>query len=75
MYGFEHGEMLMGWGWFGMVLMWVIPVAIIVAMVRLFIWRPEGTSRQTAREILEERYARGEIERDDYLKRLGDLSK
>jgi putative membrane protein len=72
-----------GWGWGGM---WLGPifmllvlgglVAGIVALVRLFTGSgPSGdrTSR-SAREILDERYARGEIDREEYLRRRDDMA-
>ncbi len=35
--------------------------------------RPWGRSRSDARDILESRYARGEIQRDEYLQKKQDL--
>ena len=73
----------MGWGWGGM---WFGPLfmlavfALLVAFVVLLVrWLggdrglPSGATR-TAREVLDERYARGEIDRDEYLKRRQDIS-
>jgi putative membrane protein len=72
----------MGWGWGGM---WLGPlfmigllavfVAAIVALVR---WMDgsggDGAGRvRTAREILDERYARGEIDREEYQRRRDDI--
>jgi len=73
MYGFENGAMGMGWGWPGMLLMWIIPILLIVILLRVFSTRSGGPSQKSAREILDTRYAKGEIEREDYLARLGDL--
>ena len=72
----------MGWGWGGMwlgplfMIGWlVLLVALLVPVVR---WlggavalgaRPE----RTAREILDERYARGEIDREEYQRRRQDI--
>jgi len=72
MYGYEHG---MAWGWPGMILMWLIPILLIVLVVRLFIGGKNKAPRRSAREILDERYAEGKIERDEYLKRLDDLKR
>lgn len=73
----------MGWGWGGM---WLGPifmiallalfVAAIVALVR---WvggsSGDGAERvRTAREILDERYARGEIDREEYQRRRDDIA-
>ena len=71
------------WGWGGM---WLGPlfmlavlallVAFVVGLVRWFSGdrgAPPGTT-PTPREILDARYARGEIDRDEYTKRRQDLS-
>jgi putative membrane protein len=72
-----------GWGWGGMILgplfmlaVLALFVALIVALVR---WLsgdrgPSAGSVRTARDVLDERYARGEIEREEYLKRRQDLA-
>ena len=72
MFGFEHFGM--GWGGLGMVLVWVLPIFLIVLLVRYFAREREGKREPTALEILEARYARGEIDRDEYLKRRADLT-
>lgn len=61
--------------WFGplsMILWLAVLVALVVALVR---WLG-GTERplRSARDILDERYARGEIDRDEYLKRKQDIA-
>lgn len=74
-YGLMHG----GGYWLGMGLhglFWVVLVAIIAVMV---IWAVRSAGRPHAeaapgggpspREILDARYARGEIEQDEYLNR------
>jgi len=72
----------MWWGgggmWFGplwMILWLVLLVAGIVALVRWLVRPGASVSRQarSARDILDERYARGEIDRDEYMKRKQDL--
>ncbi len=72
MFGFEHFGM--GWGGLGMVLVWVLPIFLIVLLVRYFAREREGKREPTALEILEARYARGEIDRDEYLERRADLT-
>lgn len=71
-----------GWGWGGMLLgpLFMLAVlALLVAVVVLLVrWLGGGSgpalSPRTARDILDERYARGEIEREEYLKRRQDIS-
>ncbi len=74
-YGFDHMD---GWGWVPAVIGLVFLTAIIgllawfvVSMVR----RPIGTTSGGARALLDERYAKGEIDREDYLARRSDLDK
>ncbi|AHF80776.1 SHOCT domain-containing protein [Thermococcus paralvinellae] len=67
---------MMGFGYFGifgaifMLLFWV---AIIVAVVWFIKWiieqSPSGTSKKRALEILDEKYARGEIDDEEYERR------
>ncbi len=69
-----------GWGWggmFGMSLFWILVVVAIVALVRA-IWSggavAEPPQQKTALDILNERYARGEIEREEFEQKKRDLS-
>jgi putative membrane protein len=79
----EEGEWgwheMMGFGWFGifgaifMLLFWIL---IIVGVVWFIKWLVEqgsggsnGTSKKSALEILDEKYARGEIDDEEYEKR------
>lgn len=73
MYGYEHGAM--AWGWPVMMLMWLIPILLIVLIVRLLLGRKNKPPPGSARETLDQRYAEGKIERDEYLKRLDDLKR
>lgn len=73
MYGFEHGAM--AWGWTGMIFMWLIPFLLIVLLVRFFVGTSDGRTGGHGRDILDERYANGEIDRDEYINRRGDLAK
>lgn len=66
----------MGWGWLFLVLLVVGVVVLVVALVRSSsggarVQRPMGRSR--AREILDERYARGEIDATEYEERVERL--
>ena len=74
--------MMMGWGgWmapFGMII-WLLIVALIIAGI---VWLFRALTRQSsenigrrpsALDVLEERYARGEINRDEYLEKRRDI--
>ena len=65
------------WGWIGLILNLVIWVGLIAGLVMLVVWVirrarvpaagfPSNTGQPTAKEILQARYARGEINRDKY---------
>ena len=68
MWGFEH----YGMGW-GMVLVWLIPILLVAGIVYALRGR-NGTSGRTSLDILEARYARGEIDRETFLKQRADLT-
>lgn len=58
-----------------MLLFWVSVVAGIMLLLRWLLTRPsaDGTPRETVREMIERRYASGEIDRESYLKMLDDI--
>jgi putative membrane protein len=68
------------WGmWFGPLFMLAPLALVIIAVVVLIRWlggrTAEGGSRgYTRRDILDKRYARGEIDREEYLRRRDDIS-
>lgn len=72
-----------GMGWVGMVWGWVFLVVLIVGVVLLVIALTRGrgggkaerqpTGRSRAREILDERYARGELDTAEYQERLQQM--
>lgn len=57
---------------FGMLL---VPLLFLGLAALLLGWRPQVSSgpRRTARDILRERYARGEISREEYERMRADL--
>ncbi len=80
MMGYWYG----GLGWIGMVINLVISVALIFGLVFLVIWivkrlnnnnlgREPNNTASFAIEIVKERYAKGEITREEYQKLLTDL--
>jgi putative membrane protein len=64
----------MGFGWILMILFWAL---VILGVVGLFKWSTgrSGTRSKTAREVLQERYARGEIDQQEYQEKMLDLDK
>ncbi len=73
MWGFDRGGM-MGGGGLTMVLFWGVIIFLVVLSARWFDGRSlahhhGNAQRQTALEILEERFARGEIDKMDYAAR------
>lgn len=74
-----HGYDGMPWsgGMFGggifMLLFWVLVIAAVVALVAWGMRAASGRAGNSALQILEERYARGEIDREEYLAKRRDL--
>lgn len=66
------GSVALAWGLIG-ITFWLIPIALVVLLVR---GRrpPDRDSRGATVRLLEERYARGQITREDFLERRGVLS-
>ncbi len=81
------GPGMMGFGtfgWFGMILSLLFTVAVIIGIVWLVVWAvrraggnnmalPDQSAAPSAKEILQTRYARGELSREEYLAMLEDL--
>lgn len=82
---FEYGPQMMGWGggWYGMffgpLFMILVLVVVITAVVLLVRWladpwqgsgRPhQGASGRQALDVLKERFARGEIDKNEFEER------
>ena len=70
-----------GWGWFGMILFWLVPILLIALGLKYFFEggiRPNPGARdgrQGALDVLEERYARGEIDREEFIEKRDDLKR
>jgi len=85
-YEWGHGPGMMGYGygmgWFGPILMIAFWIAVIVGIVFLIRWlvlsaRPgsHGTAAgESALEILKKRYARGEINKEEFEEKRKDLT-
>jgi putative membrane protein len=50
----------------GMVVFWGAIILLVVLLARSFSQTGGGNKKKSAREILDERYARGEIDREEY---------
>ena len=79
------GPGLMGWGmmgWFGplfMIIFWVLVIVLIVLLIRSLLssnrTRSAGPNQEdSALEILKKRYARGEIDKEEFEAKKKDLS-
>jgi putative membrane protein len=76
-----------GFGWIGMILGMVVMVAVLIGLVLLVVWAvrrmggstsPQSaptSASQSALDIAQTRYAKGEINRDEYQQIVADLKK
>ena len=66
----------MGWGWFGFILMiafWVLVILGIVYLVKALTGRGASPKEETPLDILKKRYAKGEIDAEEFARRKKDL--
>lgn len=66
----------MGFGWISMILLWGLVILAIAALAKWLTQQPpSGRSPRdkSPLEILQERYARGEIDREEYEQKRQDL--
>ena len=83
-YAYTHPHMMGDWGWGGMIfgpIMGLLSIAVIVVVIVMVVrWLGgEGGARAAPRgraaiQILEERFARGEIDKDEFEERKRLLS-
>ncbi|MFJ4691556.1 SHOCT domain-containing protein [Streptomyces sp. NPDC088766] len=78
MFWYDHD--VGGWGWFamsaGMILFWALVITVVVLLIRALNSPRQHThtpAAPTPEEILRERLARGEIDEEEYRRRLGAL--
>ena len=74
MYGFDHGVWMLG-GWMVMLALWLLPFAILFLAIKIFFDKFKATAGKNALEILEEAYASGNINREEFLQKRDDLQK
>lgn len=67
-FGWMHG----GWFWGGQLLA-IAVVAVLVWVIIRATNRPDEPRHDTAEQILKQRYARGEISKEEYEQKLADL--
>jgi len=68
MYGFEH----FGAGW-GMILVWLVPILLIALVVRYGFGDRNGKPEPTPLDILKSRYAKGEIDQEEFQRKKQEL--
>ena len=67
------------WGMGGGMILWTLLIVAIVIVLVVFVARAAGPAQRpkdlddSPEEILKRRYAHGEIDRDEYERRLSDL--
>jgi len=79
MMGSTHmmGDFGFGFGWIFMIFWWVLVIVGIVALVKWIASASRGSSTRErgALEILKERYARGEIDREAFEQKQRDMKR
>jgi putative membrane protein len=78
-YGYEYG----GQGYFGMILMMLLGLLLIIGIVLLIVWLVHRSDTlggghyrsgtETPLDILKKRYAKGEIDKEEFEQRKKDL--
>ena len=64
-----------GWAWAGMTIGWILMAVVVVVIIRSVLGKGGIAVGNRAVELLDERYARGEIEHAEYTKRKSELRK
>lgn len=77
MWGYMH-QYNSGWSWFGLLVMLLFLVLLVVGVLGAIRLLSNGSPRERRLDpidILKERYARGEIDREEFEARKRDLEK
>jgi putative membrane protein len=64
-----------GFGWLFMILWWALVIVGLVALIKWLLGSSNAAGPRTPLDILKERYARGEIGREDFEQKKADLEK
>jgi putative membrane protein len=77
MMGWYVGDHMTGWGWFGLTLSAVLFVALLVGggmlLIRFARQQEAPSTSPSPEQILAERYARGELDEQQYRQQLATL--
>ena len=69
----NHG---VGMGWMTLsILLWMVLIVGVLWIAAHFTWAHAGPNEDSAEAILKRRYANGEIDHDEYERRLNDIRK
>lgn len=65
---------MMGWMWIFGLVFWILVIAGLVLLIK-YLWEGTGAKRETesALEILKKRYARGEINKEEFEEKKKEL--
>ncbi len=79
MMGTGFGNMMGGWGsfgilgWLSMLIFWVLLILGVVALIRYLTRSGQSSEDKTPLDILKERYAKGEINKKEFEEKKKDL--
>jgi len=70
---------MLGFGWLGMIFFWMVLILFIILLVKWFLQPGKSEPRnqtqgESALDILKKRYARGEINKEEFEQKKKDLS-
>lgn len=64
-----------GFGWLFMILWWALVIVGLVALIKWLLGSSTAAGTRTPLDILKERYARGEIDREEFEQKKANLEK